>query len=84
MLISGLIVRRLSQSALRAPTYPIHNPVGRISLRIPPMCALSAERAILYVGIEAGVKLGVEMLAFHFRSPVNYRSFGFGGYALHT
>ena len=31
--------------------------------------------------MEAGVSLTLEVLAFHFRSPVNYRSFGFGGYA---
>ena len=31
--------------------------------------------------MEAGVGLTLEVLAFHFRSPVNYRSFGFGGYA---
>ena len=32
--------------------------------------------------MEAGVGLTLEVLAFHFRSPVNYRSFGFGGYAI--
>ena len=31
--------------------------------------------------MEAGVGLTLEVLAFHFRSPVNHRSFGFGGYA---
>ena len=31
--------------------------------------------------MEAGAGLTLEVLAFHFRSPVNYRSFGFGGYA---
>ena len=31
--------------------------------------------------MEAGAGLTLEVLAFHFRSPVNHRSFGFGGYA---
>ena len=52
-------------------------------LRIPPICALSAERAGLSNLFRwmAGAGLTLEVLAFHFRSPVNYRSFGFGGYA---
>ena len=55
---------------------------SRISLRIPPICALSAERAGFSLLRPAGSSfLLLEVLAFHFRSPVNYRSFGFGGYA---
>ena len=52
-------------------------------LRTPPICALSAERAGFGLPRPAGSSfLLLEVLAFHFRSPVNYRSFGFGGYAL--
>ena len=51
-------------------------------LRIPPICALSAERAGFSLLRPAGSSfLLLEVLAFHFRSPVNHRSFGFGGYA---
>ena len=50
---------------------------------IPPICALSAKRAGFSLLRPAGSSfLLLEVLAFHFRSPVNYRSFGFGGYAL--